>query len=100
MDVRNVADYIVSMMKKLEYKHICHHHEFLDWEKKRFEDLEKRMKPKIPLCKLPPWESVPASVTTLENEPQYEPHLQRWILSRCKRESIVSLFFLFVVGTN
>jgi hypothetical protein len=50
------------------------------------------------LCKLPPWESVPAlriecmkrcvneneqaEVKRMKNEPQ----LQRWILSRCKRE--------------
>jgi hypothetical protein len=88
----------------------CHHHdvctyEFLDWEKKIFEDLEKRVKPKIPLCKLPTWESVPAlriecmkrcvneneqaEVKRMKNESQ----LQRWILSRCKRESILSLCF-------
>ena len=86
----------------------CHHHDvctpqFLGWEKTRFDDLHKRVKPKIPLSKLPPWEPVlalriecmkrcvneneEAEVKRMKNEPQ----LQRWILSRCKRESILSL---------
>ena len=81
----------------------CLHHdvctpEFLKWEESRFDDLTQRVSKKIPLTKLPPWESVSA----LRNEcckrcqsPQEEillkkktteAQLQRWILARCKRK--------------
>ena len=64
------------------------------------------MKPKIPLCKLPPWESVPAlrieCVKRCVNDDELEEvkrmnnetKLQRWLLSRCKRK----LIYMFCVA--
>ena len=86
----------------------CHHHDvctpdFLEWETERFEYLEKRVKPKIPMCKLPPWESVPAlrieCVKRCCNDNELdavkgmtsETQLQRWLLSRCTREYFVGV---------
>ena len=81
----------------------CLHHDvctpdFLHWEKQRFEELEAKVKPKIPLMKLPPWESVPAlrleCIKRCVNDEEVaelkrmnnETKLQRWLLSRCKRK--------------
>ena len=76
---------------------------FLDWEKQRFEELEARVKPKIPLSKLPPWESVPAlrleCIKRCVNDEEVaelkrmnnETKLQRWLLSRCKRKYMLLL---------
>ncbi len=72
--------------------------EFLEWEKKRFEELEKWVVHTIPLCKLPPWESVPAlRIECIKRCQDLNDHecvkkmsseakLQRWLLTRCKRE--------------
>ncbi len=67
------------------------------------------MKRKIPLCKLPPWESVPAlriecvkrcvndnelgEVKRMNNETK----LQHWLLSRCKSKYILCLCCHFLV---
>ena len=89
----------------------CLHHdvctpEFISWENERFEDLGRRVSHKIPLCKLPPWESVPAlrleCFKRCKDEKDNacgmgmitEAKLQRWLLTRCKRE--LNLFYWFV----
>ena len=89
----------------------CKHHdvctpEFLCWEKERFEDLGIRVAHKIPLCKLPPWESVPAlriecSKRCKDDKDHAcvkglatEAKLQRWLLTRCKRELTLYSYFL------
>jgi hypothetical protein len=76
----------------------CLHHdvctpEFLKWEESRFDDLTKRVSKKIPLTKLPPWESVSAlrnecckRCQSLQEEillkkKTTEAQLQRWILA-------------------
>ena len=81
----------------------CFHHdvctpEFLLWEKNSFEDLGARVAHQIPLSKIPPWESVPAlrleCSKRCKNDDELafvkqlttEAKLQRWLLSRCKRE--------------
>jgi hypothetical protein len=68
------------------------------WEKNRFEDLGARVAQQIPLWKIPPWESVPAlrleCSKRCKNDEELvfvkqlttEAKLQRWLLSRCKRE--------------
>jgi hypothetical protein len=83
--------------------------EFLDWEKKRFEDLEKRVAHTIPVCKLPPWESVPAlrleCIKRCQDQNDHEcvkkmsseAKLQRWLLTRCKRECI-NFYWLFIIS--
>ena len=93
----------------------CHHHDvctadFLEWERNRFEDLGKRVAVNIPLCKLPPWESVPAlkleCIKRCKDEKDHEcvkrmsteATLQRWILTRCKRES--RKVFLLLMDCN
>jgi hypothetical protein len=90
----------------------CPHHdvctpEFLSWEKDRFEDLGIRVSHKIPLCKLPPWESVPAlrleCSKRCKDEKDHacvngmttEAKLQRWLLTRCKRELSFYSDFLY-----
>jgi hypothetical protein len=92
----------------------CHHHDvctpqFLDWEKKRFEELEKRVAHTIPLSKLPPWESVPAlrlqCIKRCHDQNDHEcvkkmsseAKLQRWLLTRCKRECI-HFYWLFIIS--
>jgi hypothetical protein len=100
----------------------CPHHdvctpEFLSWEKERFEDLGKRVAHKIPLCKLPPWESVPAlrleCYKRCKDEKDHacvkgmntEAKLQRWLLTRCKRELnffdefMYEIIFYFLTAT-
>ena len=66
----------------------------------------RRVSHKIPLCKLPPWESVPAlrleCFKRCKDEKdnacvmgmKTEAKLQRWLLTRCKRE--LNLFYWFV----
>ncbi len=54
----NVYDEVTGVQKCL-----CHDvctPEFLRWEKERFEDLSARVATRIPMSKLPPWESVGA----------------------------------------
>ncbi len=101
----------------------CHHHdvctpefldvctpEILDLEKKRCEELEKRVVHTIPLCKLPPWESVPAlRIECIKRCQDLDDHecvkkmsseakLQHWLLTRCKRECI--MFYWLIIVCN
>jgi len=78
--------------------------EFLQLEKERFEDLSQRVAPRIPMSKIPPWESVGAlrgecvkrCVTTQDrqrvNKMTTEAQMQRWLLSKSRRKR--SSFFL------
>ena len=71
---------------------------FLKWEKERFEDLSQRVATRIPMSKIPPWESVGAlrgecvkrCVTPQDrqrvNKMTTEAQMQRWLLSKSRRK--------------
>ena len=79
--------------------------EFLAWEQQRFEDPNTRIGPRVPLSKLPLYESVPqlrvecyrrcdtpeerATVRQKTSEAQ----LQKWLLSKCRRKCINSQMY-------
>ena len=89
---------------------------FLKWEKERFEDLSQRVATRIPMSKIPPWESVGAlrgecvkrCVTPKDrqrvNKMTTEAQMQRWLLSKSRRKQSSSfsvvrctvLMFLFL----
>ena len=82
--------------------------EFLQWEKERFEDLSQRVATRIPMSKIPPWESVSAlrgecvkrCVTVQDrqrlNKMTTEAQMQKWLLSKSRRKQSVYFRLDFV----
>ncbi len=114
VDVGNVGVWDVCMTRKREFKNVlttmfARRPEFLSWEKERFEDLGIRVSHKIPLCKLPPWESVPAlrleCYKRCKDEKDHacmkgmktEAKLQRWLLTRYKCELTLFDWFMYEI---
>ena len=96
----------------------CLHHdactpEFLAWEQKRFEYLNTRIGPRVPLSKLPLYESVPQlrvecyrRCDSMEEratvrQKTSEAKLQKWLLGKCRRKCILSqMYCLFHIFTR